>query len=181
MKTGDDIHIPSVGNVPSFHVELRPTTVDEPNAYTTAAGAPLFIVADTHGEYEILVELLRKHRIVDASLQWSFRKGHLVFLGDVFDRGPNQTEILWLIYKLEAEAKKARGGVHLVLGNHEHMVLTGDVRYLNSKYARSAQTLGVGSYSDLFAANTVFRPVAAYQAGRDQAERSALPARWHFA
>jgi hypothetical protein len=155
VRTGDDIDIPAVGKVPSFRVKLRPAAADAPSAYTTTPDAPLFIVADTHGEYEILVELLQKHRIIDAALRWSFRKGHLVFLGDVFDRGPNQTEILWLIYKLEAEAKQARGGVHLVLGNHEYMLMTGDVRYLNSKYVRTARTLGVDSYANLFAANTV--------------------------
>jgi hypothetical protein len=157
VRTGDDIDIPGVGNVPSFRVKLRPAATDAPSAYTTTPDAPLFIVADTHGEYEILVELLQKHRIIDAALRWSFRKGHLVFLGDVFDRGPNQTEILWLIYKLEAEAKQARGGVHLVLGNHEYMLMTGDVRYLNSKYVRTARTLGVDSYANLFAAHCATR------------------------
>lgn len=155
VKVGSQIEVPAVGNVPSFRVRLRAAALDEPSAHTTAPDAPLFIVADTHGEYEILVELLQKHRVVDAALRWSFGKGHLTLLGDVFDRGPNQTEILWLIYKLEAEARQARGGVHLVLGNHEYMLMTGDVRYLNSKYERTARTLGVGSYSNLFAANTV--------------------------
>ena len=63
-------------------------------------------------------------------------------LGDVFDRGPNHLEILWLLYQLEAEAARAGGGVHLVLGNHEAMVLNGDLRYLNAKYADTARVLG---------------------------------------
>lgn len=155
VTTGDAIDIAAVGSVPSFRVKLRPAASNEPDSYATSPDAPLFVVADTHGEYEILVELLLKHRIVDKALRWSFREGHLVFLGDVFDRGSNQTEILWLIYKLEAEAKEAGGGVHLILGNHEHMILTGDARYLNPKYAQTAQTLGVGSYSTLFGTNSV--------------------------
>src|SRR5690606_6564243 len=48
-----------------------------------------------------------------------------------------------LIYKLEAEARRAGGGVHLAIGNHEAMVLTGDERYLNPKYPRVAELLGV--------------------------------------
>ena len=53
--------------------------------------------------------MLQAHRVVDATLRWSFGKGQLLILGDVFDRGPNHTEILWLLYKLEAEAAKAGG------------------------------------------------------------------------
>jgi hypothetical protein len=154
-RAGDVIDVPAVGRVPAFQVALRKPAAVEPVEVKTPRNAPLFVVADTHGEYEILVELLQKHRIVDSSLRWSFRRGHLVFLGDVFDRGPNQTEILWLIYKLEVEAAKSGGGVHMVLGNHESMVLNGDVRYLNSKYLQTAQTLAVASYSELFGPRTV--------------------------
>jgi len=76
-------------------------------------------------------------------------------LGDVFDRGPNHLEILWLLYALEAQAAKAGGGVHLVLGNHETMALTGDARYLNPKYVESAQALGVPGYAALFPPDSV--------------------------
>jgi hypothetical protein len=78
-----------------------------------------------------------------------------VVLGDVFDRGPNHLEILWLLYELESEAAKAGGGVHLVLGNHEVMDLNGDLRYLNAHYAESAQALGKASYAELFAADSL--------------------------
>ena len=112
-------------------------------------------MADTHGEYEILVAMLQKHGVVDQQLGWNFGRGDLVVLGDVFDRGPNHTEILWLLYQLEAEARRAGGGVHLVLGNHETMVLLGDLRYLNPKYVQTTALLGVGSYSELFDATSV--------------------------
>jgi hypothetical protein len=109
------------------------------------------VVADTHGEYEILVAQLQKHGVVDATLAWKFGRGHLVVLGDVFDRGPNQTEILWLLYKLEAEAAKAGGGSHFVLGNHETMILRGDQRYLHRRYTETTRVLGVREYPVLFA------------------------------
>jgi hypothetical protein len=76
-------------------------------------------------------------------------------LGDVFDRGPNQTELLWLLYKLEAEAARAGGGVHLAIGNHEAMVLTGDERYLNRKYRAVASLLGVDRYTMLWSKETL--------------------------
>ncbi len=134
--------IAAVGNVPAFDVPVRrlPNVPDRAEL-PIGRDVPLFVVADTHGEYEILVELLRAQRIVDRRLGWSYGRGHLVVLGDMFDRGAHQTEILWLLYKLEAEARRAGGGVHVVLGNHELMILKGDLRYLHPGYARAAQLL----------------------------------------
>jgi hypothetical protein len=151
---GDTLMVGAVGKLPAFGVKLR--ALASPAADTiTAPQAPLFVVADSHGEYEILVALLQKHGIVDAKLRWSFGRGHLVILGDVFDRGPNQTEILWLLYELEAQAAKARGGAHLVLGNHETMIMMGDLRYLNPKYVATVERAGVASYAALYGPDTL--------------------------
>jgi hypothetical protein len=153
--TGDPvITVNAVGEQPSFRVRLR-DPVSAPEVLKVPAKSPLFVVADTHGEYEILARQLREHGVVDAALSWSFGRGHLVILGDVFDRGPRQTEILWLLYKLEAEAAKAGGGSHFVLGNHEAMVLGGDLRYLHPRYLDTTRALDVGSYSELFGRDTL--------------------------
>jgi calcineurin-like phosphoesterase family protein len=155
LKPGSKITVAAVGSAPAFTVKLRPPADLAPDKLTTVKSPPLFVVADTHGEYEIFAAMLIKHGVVDAKLHWLFGRGHLVMLGDVFDRGPNQTEILWLLYALEAEARGAGGGVDFVLGNHETMALRGDLRYLNPKYREVTTALGVGSYSRLFAANSV--------------------------
>jgi hypothetical protein len=149
------ITVPAVGKLPPFQVRLRPPAAAARDAFTTAAKSPLFVVADTHGEYEILAQMLQAHRVVDGQLRWSFGRGQLVVLGDVFDRGPNHLEILWLLYELEAQARKAGGAVHLLLGNHETMVLLGDLRYLHPKYAASTRALRVESYAALFDAGSV--------------------------
>jgi hypothetical protein len=146
--------VPAVGALPSFEVAPRPPAKPAPDSLRLPKATPLFVVADTHGEYEILGRMLRAHRVIDAKSKWSFGRGHLVVLGDVFDRGPNHTEILWLLYQLEAEAAQAGGGVHLLIGNHEAMVLRGDLRYLNPKYRETALALGVG-YEKLFDARSV--------------------------
>ena len=152
---GDPFVVDSVGAMPAFQVRLRPIESTAPDQIRVGKKTPLFVIADTHGEYEIVGELLQKQRIVDDALRWSFGKGHVIVLGDVFDRGPNQIEILWLFYELQAQAAKAGGGFHLLLGNHEAMVMSGDVRYLHPKYVRSAQALGVTSYQELVAPDTV--------------------------
>lgn len=154
LPANASLTVPAVGTVPAFTVRLRGPAAEAPGE-VRAAGAPLFIVADTHGEYEILVSMLRAHKVIGRDLAWNFARGHLVVLGDVFDRGPNHLEILWLLYELEAQARKAGGGVHLLLGNHEVMALEGDARYLNARYADSARVLGQARYADLFAANTL--------------------------
>ena len=98
VKPGAMLKIPAVGAYPAFSAKLRPPAEIEPDVVRTTGNAPLFIVADTHGEFEILAQMLTSQKIVDAKLGWSFGRGHLVVLGDVFDRGPNQLEILWLLY-----------------------------------------------------------------------------------
>lgn len=150
VKPDETLTVAAVGAVPSFSFKLRSPAAPAPDTVDTRRNAPLFVVADTHGEYEILVQMLRSQRIVDDRLGWNFGRGHLVILGDVFDRGAHQTEILWLIYALEAQAQQAGGGVHLLVGNHEIMALHDDARYLNPKYRQVAALLGVGSYANLF-------------------------------
>jgi hypothetical protein len=151
---GGEIAVAAVGDMPALRVTLRPPAKPAADSLTLPKGTPLFVVADTHGEYEVLGRMLRAHRVIDAKSRWSFGRGHLVILGDVFDRGPNHTEILWLLYQLDAEAKKAGGGVHLLIGNHEVMVLRGDLRYLHARYRQTAIDRGVG-YEKLFDAGSV--------------------------
>ncbi len=98
-------------------------------------------VSDIHGQTGLFLSLLRAQKIIGAKNQWTFGKGVLVINGDVFDRGPQQTEALWAIYRLAQEAKAAGGSVQMVLGNHESMVLRGDLRYLAPKYLAVARLL----------------------------------------
>jgi hypothetical protein len=114
----------------------------------------IFCVGDVHGNLEALTLLLQNNKIIDDRLNWRFGKGHLVFCGDVFDRGDKVTECLWLIYKLEQQANKNGGYVHFLLGNHEIMVLKGDLRYLHKKYKYIQSKLGI-QYSFFFNNNTV--------------------------
>lgn len=155
LRVGETFTVPSVGSLPAFKVQLRSPDSLARDEIQLPASTPIFVIADTHGEYEILGELLRRQKIIDESSRWSFGKGHVVVLGDVFDRGPHQIEILWLIYELQAQAAKAGGGVHLLIGNHEAMVMGGDLRYLNPKYQRTARLFGAASYAELVGADTV--------------------------
>lgn len=110
-------------------------------------------LSDVHGQYDVMVKLLRAHQIIDQDNNWIFGDGQLVIVGDVFDRGDQVLEILWLIHKLENQARLKRGRVHFLLGNHELMVLTGDLRYLHPKY-RYTMALAQMPYNELFSTAT---------------------------
>ena len=106
-------------------------------------------ISDIHGQFGNMKKLLQVQGIIDQNLNWSFDDGHLVVTGDVLDRGPQVTEALWLLYALDAQAKSAGGALHLLLGNHEVMVMANDLRYIHPKYGEVAEALGL-SYARLF-------------------------------
>lgn len=114
----------------------------------------LAALSDIHGQFQLMQTLLQQHGIIDEAHHWQFGEGHLVIAGDVMDRGPAVTEILWFLYTLEQQAQAAGGQIHLLIGNHEAMVLAGDLRYLHQKYYQVEQVLG-RSYQQLYGADTV--------------------------
>jgi hypothetical protein len=112
------------------------------------------VISDVHGYYDNYLKQLMANGIIDKDLNWKFGRGHFVFLGDAFDRGDEVTEILWHLFKLEKQAARAGGAVHYLLGNHEQMVLSGDLRYINEKY-RKVEAITGTSYSDLFSGTSL--------------------------
>lgn len=114
--------------------EIEPSTFSQPEK--------LLAFSDIEGEFEALRLLLQKNKVIDDQFNWIFGKGHVVFTGDMFDRGEQVTECLWLMYSLEEKAKVAGGYVHFILGNHEIMNLNGDHRYARDKYANNARIIG---------------------------------------
>jgi hypothetical protein len=84
-------------------------------------------VADLHGDYDKFVFILSSPsvRILDEELHWMAGKTHLVQLGDIMDRGHDAKKIFDLLIRLEKEAADVGGMVHVLLGNHEEMNITG--------------------------------------------------------
>lgn len=113
----------------------------ESAAMPLPAGARIVALSDIHGQYELMVRLLRANGVIDGKDRWRLGRDHLVIAGDVFDRGPKVTEAFWLLFQLQQQARKAGGAVHFLLGNHETMVLYDDLRYVNPKYAEVAKRL----------------------------------------
>lgn len=154
IRTGERFSVGGAALSPPLVVTLRAPARPSPSEIATR-GEPVFVMADTHGEFEIMAALLRTQGVIDASLRWSFGRGRVVILGDMLDRGERQIEVLWLLYELERQAARAGGAVHVLIGNHEAMVLRGDLRYLHAAYPRAASALGANSYAALLVENTV--------------------------
>jgi hypothetical protein len=120
----------------TFAVQLKNELTEEVAEY--AAPEKLLVISDIEGNFEAFSNLLQFNGVIDTGFNWTFGNGHLVLTGDFVDRGLLVTEVLWLIYSLEDKAKAAGGHVHYILGNHEIMNMSGDLRYVNPKYKESA-------------------------------------------
>jgi hypothetical protein len=93
-------------------------------------------VSDIHGAYDAMVATFQEAGVIDDNLAWNGAETHLVITGDLLDRGAESRRVMDLIMRLEPEAARAGGQVHLLLGNHEVMNLNGDIRYVSeAEYA----------------------------------------------
>ncbi|TQV65744.1 metallophosphoesterase [Exilibacterium tricleocarpae] len=115
---------------------------------------PIAAISDIHGQFDLMIKLLVNNGIVDTGGNWAFGRGHFMVAGDIFNRGDKVTEALWFLYRLEQQARVAGGHVHILLGNHEVMVLNNDLRYAHKKYHQVAELLE-RPFASLFRADTV--------------------------
>ncbi len=106
----------------------------------SASGAPkdvwtgvdrVVAVGDVHGDFGQFVTVLRDAGVIDEDDRWIGGETHLVQLGDFLDRGPDSRKIMDVLMRLEREAERAGGRVHVLLGNHEAMNVYGDLRYVS--------------------------------------------------
>jgi len=126
---------------PINEVKIRPISSNNRSIFKNVDS--LFVVGDVHGRYDELINLLQNSKVIDNNLNWIAGESHLVFLGDLFDRGNDVTKVLWFIYELEQKAELVGGFVHLVLGNHEIMTMTKDLRYISAKESTIASVYKV--------------------------------------
>ena len=75
----------------------------------------VIVVPDVHGEYDILLELLEK-------LSFDKEADHLIFLGDLIDRGPKSLDVVKCVVENDFPC---------ILGNHEKL-------WIESSHSRSA-------------------------------------------
>ena len=135
----------------AFPVKLKEDLKNEKTEYGKVSKQ--LAISDIEGNFKFFRKLLQANGVIDSNYNWTFGDGHLVLTGDFFDRGMQVTETLWLIYSLEEKAKAAGGYVHFILGNHEIMNMSGDIRYVHPKYKGNATLMGE-RYEDLYGENS---------------------------
>jgi hypothetical protein len=88
-------------------------------------------VGDLHGDYDAWEAIARAAGLVDAKGHWAGSSTVLVQMGDVVDRGPDSLKIIRQLMKLQREAPGRGGKLIALVGNHEAMNMTGDLRYVH--------------------------------------------------
>ena len=134
-----------------FSFRLKKELKEEPSVYPMPK--KLIAISDIEGNFEQFKEFLINNKVMDKNYKWTFGKGHLVTVGDFFDRGLLVNQTLWLIYSLEEQAEKAGGKVHFILGNHDLMNMNNDFRYVRKKYLEDAKLMNQ-EYYDFYKPNT---------------------------
>jgi len=122
-----------------FYVSLA-SKYEVPKTYYPAS-EKIMVISDIEGNYDAFVSFLFTNQVIDKNHNWIYGNGDLVLNGDFVDRGKNVTQVLWLIYKLDQQAKKHNGNVHFIIGNHEIINFYGDYRYNRNKYIKAAQSI----------------------------------------
>lgn len=152
-------HTPTISvyanNLFQYEVDIR--NMHTPPATVLSGLDTVLVSSDIEGNYEAFVSLLQGNGVIDSDKNWMYNDNHLVLIGDMLDRGDEVLQVLWLIYKLEAEAENHGGGVHYLLGNHEQMNLRSNHKaqntsYVHLDYMRYASALGI-PYQDWFSSN----------------------------
>lgn len=147
------------------------------------AGAPpvparIVAVGDLHGDYEAWRAIARAAGTIDDQGRWAGGKTVLVQTGDIVDRGPDSLKIIRDLMRLEREAARAGGRVIVLVGNHEAMMVTDDLRYVHpGEFAAFTDRQSARRRDQFFAVNRVALE-ALYRRNDAKLTAPAIRARW---
>jgi len=91
----------------------------------------IIAIGDLHGDYEAYRALLNEAGLIDRKGKWAAGETIFVQTGDIADRGPDSRKIIEHLQKLQKSARKKGGQVIALVGNHEAMNMTRDLRYVH--------------------------------------------------
>ncbi len=129
------------------------------SAGETNAPARIIAIGDLHGDYGAFEALLNEAGLTDKRGRWTGGETILVQTGDVPDRGPDSLKIIQRLQELQKKAPRKGGQVVTLVGNHEAMNVTGDLRYVHPE-----------EYKAFVNRNSRQRREATYEANRDAIE-----------
>lgn len=146
----------------------------------SAQPAPPRIVAigDLHGDYDAWQAIAKAARLIDAKGRWVGSNTTLVQVGDIVDRGPYSLKIIRHLMKLQSEAPKRGGRVIVLVGNHEAMMMTDDMRYVHpGEYKAFVDRSSETRRERIYEANKTAIE-AAYRARFPELSPAAIKDRW---
>ena len=147
-------------------------------AQQSASPPRIVAVGDLHGDFSAWTDIARAAGLIDARRRWSGGKTILVQLGDVPDRGPDTLKIIRELMRLQKEAARKGGRVIALVGNHEAMNMTGDLRYVDpGEYAAFADRESEARRDRVFAANQASL-AAQYRAVAPTMSDAAIRQKW---
>eukprot|EP00892_Ulva_mutabilis_P010785 jgi/Ulvmu1/8079/UM004_0316.1 len=93
------------------------------------AAKRLVAFGDVHGDLAQMKSAFMAAGVVDKNLRWCGGKTVAVQVGDILDRGDNEVQLMYILERLQREASRAGGALHVLNGNHETMNIAADCRY----------------------------------------------------
>jgi hypothetical protein len=148
-------------------------------ATTQSVPARIVAVGDLHGDFSAWLDIARDAGLIDPKNDWAGGRTVLVQTGDITDRGPDSLKIIRHLQQLDRQAKAAGGRVVVLLGNHEAMMVTGDLRYVDpGEYAAFADRRSAQRRLAAFEANKTAITAYMVQKRPDLASEPAIRAAW---
>ena len=100
------------------------------NAVADQSSHRVVAIGDIHGDLDNCYEALRLAQVIDDDHHWATGTDTVVQMGDVVDRGPHGHSILDYLRTLQSEAREKGGEFIQLLGNHELMDWSGDLKFV---------------------------------------------------
>ena len=135
-------------------------------------------VGDLHGDWAAWQAIVRAAGLVDSKDRWRGGRTVLVQVGDIVDRGPDSLKIIEHLQQLQRQASRSGGQVITLVGNHEAMMMTGDLRYVHpGEYAAFVTRSSERIRNEAFARNRLAIE-AAYRRDRPTMTSDAIRQAW---
>lgn len=113
----------------------------------------IIVIGDIHGDWDIMVECLKIGGVINDNMKWIGGKTHVVQVGDQVDRcrpykyecdhplatiddEASDIKIMKFLTELDREARKDKGRVINLIGNHELKNIMGDMAYVSFENIR---------------------------------------------
>ena len=121
-------------------------------------------IGDIHGDFQILLKVLKKLGIINNENNWIAGNTYLVQLGDIVDgrsrigewKGDNEKQIIEFLLFLDQKARAYHGRVITLIGNHEIMNMIGNYSYASENGIKKMGGIQ-GRKSFFNSKNSIFR------------------------